>query len=370
MKFNKSASRRTLTPAILLVSLLIANWSCDRKKNTTDQSVAFMLSDTMLNRISIDTVKIAPVANAITLVGKVVPDQNRVVDVFPLVGGNVKEVRVELGDFVKKDQVLAVIHSGEVAEFERQMIQANSSLLVAQKNRSSTQDMFESKLIPERDVIAAQKDVDNAQAELDRVKEIYGIYDVQKDSKYVVKSPINGFVIEKNINRDMHLRSDNAERLFTIGQISDVWVLANVNESDIPKINMGMQAQIRTISYPNEVFRGVVDKIYNVLDPETKAMQVRIKLENTNFKLKPEMHATVTLLYEEGINMASVPSESIIFDRSKNWVLVFKSKSNIEIRPVDVYSSHGEQSYIQRGLRPGEKVISKNQLLVYSALSN
>lgn len=359
---------RLFTHFLYLSAFSICITSCHKSDEKPEQLKAFMLSDAMLGRIHIDTVTTEQVRNELTLVGKVVPDENKVIKVFPLVGGNVEDVEVELGDYVKKGQKLAVIRSGEVANFERELIQAQSDLLIAQKNLSSSEDLFESNLVPEKDVISTRQLVDKAKAELNRVKEIFSIYGLEKSSNYIVKSPINGFIIDKNVNRGMQLRSDNAESLFTVGQIDDVWVLANVNESDISRVKMGMDADVRTISFPDQIFKGKIDKIYNVLDPETKAMKIRIKLQNAGFKLKPEMHATVNLNFKEDLHMTAIPAGSIIFDRSKNWVLVFNSKSNIEARPVDVYRTLTNRAYIQQGLKVGEKVISKNQLLVYNAL--
>lgn len=343
--------------------------SCRKQASQQEESKAFMLSDSMMRQIVLDTVRTETVRNELTLVGKVVPDENRVIRVFPLVGGNVEDVKVELGDHVRKGQELATIRSGEVADLERQMIEAQSDLLIAQKNLSSTEDLFESKLVPERDMITARQMVDKAQAELDRVKAISSIYGVSKSASYVVRAPIDGFIVDKNVNRGTQLRSDNAESLFTVGQISDVWVMANVNESDIPKIRLGMSADIKTISFPDEVFKGKVDKIYNVLDPETRAMKIRIQLSNASFRLKPEMHATVSLNFEENTRMQSIPSKAVIFDRSKNWVLVFTSQSNIEARPVDVFRNLSKRAYISEGLADGEMVVSHNQLLIYNALN-
>nr|WP_295922170.1 efflux RND transporter periplasmic adaptor subunit [uncultured Dyadobacter sp.] len=359
---------RKISCAILLGMAAAWTMSCCQQTADKEEAKAFMLSDSMMRQIRLDTVRTESVRNELTLVGKVIPDENRVIRVFPLVGGNVEEVDVELGDQVRKGQKLATIRSGEVADLERQMIEAQAELLIAQKNLSSTEDLYESKLVPDRDVTTARQMVDKAQAELSRVKELFSIYGISKSSNYVVRSPIDGFIIDKNVNRGTQLRSDNAESLFTVGQISDVWVMANVNESDIPKIRLGMPADIKTISFPDEIFKGKVDKIYNVLDPETKAMRIRIQLSNTSYKLKPEMHATVGLNFEEGGQMQAIPSQAVIFDRSKNWVLVFTSKSRIEARPVEVFRNLSQRAYISHGLTDGEAVVSMGQLLIYNAL--
>lgn len=362
--------KELLIGTLLVTGMLSGIQSCTKKKENTEDSAAFMLSDTMMSRITLDTVKTEVVRNELTLVGKIVPDENRVIKVFPLVGGNVEEVNVELGDNVKKGQKLATIRSGEVADMERQMIQAQSDLLIAQKNLSSTEDLYESKLVPERDAITARQMVDKAKAELNRVRELFSIYGLGKSTNYTVRSPISGFIIDKNVNRGMQLRSDNSESLFTVGQIADVWVMANVNESDIPRIRLGMPADVKTISFPDQLFKGKVDKIYNVLDPETRAMKIRIQLQNVDMKLKPEMHATVTLNFEEGTSLPAIPARAVIFDRSKNWVMVFHSRSHIETRAVEVYRSLSNRAYITEGLKPGETIISSNQLLVYDALND
>ncbi|GAB3943080.1 efflux RND transporter periplasmic adaptor subunit [Spirosoma harenae] len=359
----------TLLNTVLLISCIALISSCGPKP-APEEAKAFMLSDTMMHRIKIDSVTSQPVRSELTLVGKVMADENRVIKVFPLVGGNVEDVQVELGDYVRKGQAIALIRSGEVADIERQGIQAKSDLLLAEKNLRVAQDLFETKLTSQREVVAAQKEVDKAQADVNRVAEVSRIYGIGKTSIYTVKAPIDGYIIEKNVNRGMQLRSDNANNLFTIGQISEVSVMANVNESDIGRVRIGMDASIQTLSYPDELFRGKVDKIYTVLDPGTKAMTVRIRLNNKAMKLRPEMHATVTLHYEDGGQMATIPAGSVIFDQSKHFVMVFRSRSDIDTREVNVLKSVGDVAYIKAGLKPGERVISQNQLLVYDAIND
>lgn len=353
----------------MMMAGLVMAVSCQKKEETA-QKQAFSLTDTMMRRIQLQAVQTQPVRNQLRLVGKVAADENKVIDVFPLVGGNVEAVNVELGDYVKKGQTLAVIRSGEIADYERQMIQAKADLLLSQKNLRVAQELNESKLNSQREVIQAQKEVEQAEAELSRVQAVYKIYGVGGSASYVVKAPIAGFVVQKNINRNTQLRSDNANKLFTISQISDVLVLASVNESDINRVRLGMDATIQTLSNPDELFRGKVDKIYNVIDPGTKAMTVRIKLPNKGLQLKPDMHATVMLNFDEGGQMPTIPASAVIFDKSKHYVMVFRDRQHIETREVDVYRSLGEVAYVRRGLKSGEQVITQHQLLVYDALND
>lgn len=360
---------KTILWLISLLASLTLTVSCQKKEEPA-QKQAFSLTDTMMQRIRMEPAQNQIVRNQLRLVGKVAADENKVIEVFPLVGGNVEDVFVELGDYVRQGQKLAVIRSGEIADYERQMIEAKADLLLAQKNLRVAQELNESKLNSQREVLQAQKEVEQAEAELGRVQAVYKIYGVGSSASYTVKAPIGGFVIEKKINRNTQLRSDNANSLFTIGQISDVLVLASVNESDVNRVRLGMEASIQTLSNPDELYRGKVDKIYNVIDANTKAMTVRIKLPNKGLKLKPEMHATVMLNFDEGGQMPTIPSGAVIFDKSKHYVMIYHNRRNIETREVDVYRSLGDVAYIRRGLKPGEQVITQNQLLVYDAIND
>lgn len=344
--------------------------ACKKPVENTDNEATFVLSDSMLKTTTTAKATPQPLKNELDFYGKITADNNKSIDVYPLVGGNVVKVNVELGDYVKKGQVLAVIKSTDIADFEKQMVDAKSDLIVAKNNLKSTQELFEGKLNAERDVLEAKSQVEKAQSQLNRIEETYKIYNIKAGSIYEVTAPISGFIIQKSINQDMLLRSDRSENIFDIAEISEVWAIANVNESDINKVKLGIDADVTTLSYPDKVFKGKVDKIFNIIDPETKAMKARIKLQNKDFLLKPDMNASIKLSFNEDKSMLAVPSSAIIFDKSKNFVMIFKDRNNIETRQVEVYRQIGDITYISSGLKANEKVITKNQLFIYDALND
>jgi cobalt-zinc-cadmium efflux system membrane fusion protein len=187
----------------------------------------------------------------------------------------------------------------------------------------------------------------------------------------VIKAPITGFVIERNIARDMQLRSDKSDNVFTIAQLTDVYISANVYETDISKIHEGMSATIMVIAYPHRVFEGKIDRVFNVLDPTTKTMKARIKLANPDFALKPDMNGTVVIHYtEDDHEYPTIPTTAVIFDKSRHFVMVYRDRDNIETRPVELLHQTNGATYIVSGLQAGEKVISKNQLFIYDALND
>lgn len=328
------------------------------------------MSDKMLAGTKLAVAEMDTVTNELQFFGKITADNNKMIEVFPVVGGNVIEVFVELGDYVQKNQLLATIRSTEIAGFEQEMDDAKNDLIVARNNLRVTQELYEGKLATDREVTEARSESEKAQSKLNRIKEVYRIYNIRKGAIYEVRSPISGFIIQKNINQDMLLRSDKTDNIFDIAEINDVWAIANVNETEIAQVRIDQNASVTTISYPDKIFNGKVDKIYNMIDPETNAMKVRIKLRNNDFLLKPEMRATIKLSFKEDKQLVAIPSDALVFDKSRNFVMVYKDKKHIENRQVEVFRQVGAVTFLKSGLKPGEKVMTTNQLLIYDALND
>jgi cobalt-zinc-cadmium efflux system membrane fusion protein len=353
-----------LLPFLLLVA-------CSHEKQPqAETNKTFVLSDKMLATSRMEAAQMEPLRNELGFYGKITADNNKLIEVFPVVGGNVTKVYVELGDYVKKGQLLATIRSTDVAGFEKELDDAQNDVVVAKNDLKVAEELYEGKLNAERDVVEARGQLDKALSQLNRIQETYKIYSIKKGAIYEVRSPLNGFIIQKNINQDMLLRSDRSDNIFDIAQIDEVWAIANVNESDIEQVKLGVDASVTTLSYPDKVLKGKVDKIFNIIDPETKAMKIRIRLANPDFMLKPDMRATIKLSFLEDRSMLTVPSSAVIFDNSKNFVMVYKDRHNIETRPVEVFRQIGDVTYLFSGVKEGEKVMTANQLLVYDALND
>ncbi|MBX2930320.1 MAG: efflux RND transporter periplasmic adaptor subunit [Chitinophagaceae bacterium] len=353
----------------LFITVLIV--SCSKKKPETQEiKQTFVLSDTMLQSTTTAEAIIQPLKNELTFYGKITTDNNKLIEVYPIVGGNVLKVNAELGDYVEKRQVLATIRSAEAAGYDKELQDAENDVVVARNNLKVAQELFEGKLNVDRDVIEAKSQLEKAKSQLARIKETYKIYNLKPGSIYQVTAPISGFIIEKKINQDMQLRSDRTDNIFDIAQIDDVWAIANVSEDDIGKIKLGVDAYVTTLSYGDKIFKGKVDKIYNIIDPSTKAMKIRVQLSNKQYLLKPEMRASIKLSFVDDGSMIQIPSKAVIFDKSKYYVMIFKDRYNIETRQVEVYRQLDNITYINSGLQEGEKVITQNQLLIYDALND
>ncbi len=357
---------------VSLLSLTLAGCSSNASADHTETASADTSKNPITDLLSgatLGTARFEEITNELTLTGKVAINADQMVKVFPLVGGHIETVRAELGDYVQKGQVLAVLRSGDLADLEQAAVNAKSQLAVALKNAQITQDMAKNGFSSQRDLLTAQEQLTAAKGEVARVAERRRILG-GNGSTYIVKAPMSGFVVEKTAAPGMELRADDPENLFTLANLSQVWILANVYESDLANVHVGQLANITTLSYPDRVLHGKIDKIFNVLDPTSKTLKVRITLQNADYLLKPEMFATVGVLYPGRDQRVAIPAEAIVFDKSRNFVVMVNTKNQPVVREITIFKTIGTTTYLNSGLKSGDRVVTKNQLLVYNALGN
>ncbi|HZZ76718.1 MAG TPA: efflux RND transporter periplasmic adaptor subunit [Puia sp.] len=362
---------RFIIRILTLTVFLWTVWSCHNKPLEIKAKETFCLTDTLREKAVIDTVKLQTVKNILSLSGKIEANEDKWVKVYPVVGGIVDEMKVQLGDYVTKGQTLAIIRSGEIADYQNQLTYARSSVRNAEKSMNASRELFKSGLATERDTMNARTDLDKASADLMKMDQTTSIYGVKSNAVQIITAPISGYVIEKNVTDKMQYKPDAAQPFFVIANLEEVWVMASVFETDIAKIKTGYDAEVNVIAYKDKTFTGKVDRIFSILDPQSRVMKVRIKIQNNDNLLKPEMFAQITIRYNDNTTrMPAIPSEAVIFDKNKNFVIVYKDTCQVETREIEIYELAGKTTYIKSGLQPGEKVISKYQLLVYDALND
>ncbi len=355
--------------SILPLAFLIIN--CHPKDVSEAKEPSFCLSDTMQTKVQIASVQQETVKNEITLSGKIEANEDKWVKVFPVVDGVVENMKVQLGDYVHKGQTLALIKSSNIADYQSQVSFSKSNVSTAQQNLISAEEMYKAGLATEREVVGARNELAKAHADATRASQVSEIYGARNNAIQSIAAPISGFVVEKNVTDKMQYQASNAQPFFVISNLDEVWVMANVFESDVEKIKVGYEADVNVIAYKNKTYRGKVDRIFSILDPQSRVMKVRIRIPNSDFSLKPEMFAQISIKYDDaGLVLPAVPSEAVIFDKDKNFVMVYKDKCHIETREVQVFKTNGQVTYLKSGLSVGEKIISQNQLLIYDALND
>ncbi len=354
-------------PLIIVAATL---QSCHHADVAEQKDTSFQVTDTLLKSLLVDTVKDADAISEITLTGSIAPDENKMVKVFPMVSGVAEDVHVQLGDVVQKGQTLAIMHSAEVAGFAKDYTSAAADLRSTRRAYESAQQMYKGGLASQKDVEEAQSDYEKAQAESKRADAVVQINGSGAQG-YVIKAPISGFVVEKNINNATQVRADNSQNLFTIADLSSVYVLINVYESDISSVKQGDPVKITTLSYPDKVFSGTIDKIDNMLDPDTKVVHARVKIDNPGNLLKPDMFANVQIKAKSGENLPEIDANTIIFDNNKDYVIVAdSSKAKVHIQQITVAKKVEDRAYISSGVKAGDRIIASRQVYLYESLKD
>lgn len=355
---------------LLVIIACLALQGCSETLKNPVERQKYVIPDSILKNMVIDTVKKCPLVDAITLTGSVDFNQDNQVNIYPLVSGNIQDVKVQLGDHVTAGQVLAVVKSSEMAGYSSNLVSAEANLRVTKKNLDAQKDLFISGLASQLDVTAAQSNYDQAVAQLELVKRILKINGNNTQGDYIIKAPINGFIVQKNITNNTSIRADNGTSLFTISDLKNVWVQANVYESNISKVHLGNQVSITTVSYPDKIFKGKIDKVLNVLDPTNKVMKVRIVLSNTDYILKPQMFTRVIVTNQQTKEAICISSKALIFDHSQYFVLMYNGKGDAAITHVQVLSTLGDKTYLSDGVKEGDRLVGSNAILIYDALNN
>ena len=368
---NKFVTGRTVLVLLLLAVISFFVQGCHGNNSAASSDAdKYVISDSLFKTLTIDTVQTCQLINSITLTGQVDFNQDNEVNIFPLVSGNVEDVKVQLGDYVTAGQELAVVTSSEMAGYSNNLIAAETNLAVTKKNLDAEQDLFKSGLASQLDVTSAQANYEQAVAQLEMTKRVLKINGNDTSGNFIIKAPISGFIVQKNITNNTVIRADNGSNVFTISDLKNVWVWANVYESNIDNIHMGDEVDVTTLSYPGRIFKGKVDKMMNVLDPTSKVMKVRVALANTDYALKPQMYASVNVTNKGAQEVTCISSDALIFDNSRYFVLKYNSRSDVQITPVNIINTVGNKTFISSGIQTGDKIIGSQALLIYSALNS
>lgn len=360
--------KQFLALSLAALTLLTA---CGKKEQQTQENKKFVLSDSMQHMITIDTVRNCNVTDEISLSGEISFNENNVVKVFPRSSGQVIEARVSLGDKVSKGQVLAVIKSADVAGNYSDLSSANADLAIAKRQMDNAQSLYKSGISSEREYTEAKQNYEKALAVRNKVQSVININSggtISANGTYSMVSPIDGYIVEKKVAAGSFIRPDMGDNLFTISDLKNVWVYANVYEADIPKVKEGYNVRVIPMSYPNMVLTGKVDKVSQVLDPQSKAMRVRVTLPNVDMLLKPEMFAKVIVSNEEGDASICIPTAALVSDEGKDYVIVYNSNDDLKVAEVKILKTVNDKTYINSGVEPGQRVITKNQVLIFNQL--
>ncbi len=309
--------------------------------------------------IALAEVKKGMIEESILLPGRVAFDQRRLAHLTSRVAGRVEHLYAYLGDRVKSGELLATIYSPDYVATQSEFLQAEARLGAARTRRDSAElktarAIFESVRRKLTVLGAAEKDLD--ELAVSRVPETY----------LEIRAPFAGTVTEAGDILGHFVQVGTT--IFHIADLSTVWVTVDIREKDLPRVSPGMRAAVEVAAWPNEEFPGLLTRVFDAVDEQSRAIKGRVELQNRGGKLKPEMFANVRVKTRGETAALLVPSDAVQFDGESSYLFVARNDTLFEKRPVRVLKDSGGMSAILEGLKPGERVVVAGAFTVKSEM--
>ncbi len=343
-------------------------------KATKEQTAQlFSVPADQMSHLRIVTVTPGTLQRTLRLSGAVAYNAFRTTPVISMVGGPVSRILVAPGDQVKLRQPLLEVASPDYAQLRGSYLKARDTFRVADKNWTRAQDLYAHGAIAERDLLQAESDRNQAKADLDSNEEglrILGIAKPEELEKAPVSSgipllsPIEGEIVERLVSPGQLLQAQ-ATQAFTISDMSTVWVLANIYQTDMPFVKVGDEVETISDAYPGESFRGKISYLSPAVDVNSRTLQARIEVENRGRKLKKDMYVIVTVHAGTIENAISVPDAAVLRDdENQPFVFVEAGERQFGRRAVQIGQSQNGQTQILQGLAAGEKIVADGSLFL------
>lgn len=313
----------------------------------------------------------------ITATGKVEADADRVAHVSPRISGQIVSVVASLGDRVAAGQTLAVLKSLEMAEAANRYRLSTTKLALAKANMTRIRTLVDKKIVARKELLQAETDYKIAQTELQNDQERLSLYGASNSNLHgrshnktslAVPAPISGTITEKHaIIGEL---SDPSKSLFTVVDLSSIWVVVDIYEKDLAKVSTGQRATVTMDAYPDLKFTGQVTYVADLLDSTTRTLKVRVEVANPERKLKPEMFARVELVPTASATMTlAVPEDAIqVIDGKKVIFVADEGGEVFRAETVVTGRSSGGMVEIISGISEGRRYAIKGSFILKSEL--
>ncbi|RZT36748.1 efflux RND transporter periplasmic adaptor subunit [Cupriavidus agavae] len=307
--------------------------------------------------------------------GRLVWNEDRTVRMASPFAGRVMEILVQPGASVKAGQPLAMLTSPDYGLAQADARKAAADSAVAAKSLARQRELYDAGIIAQKDFEQAQADSARAAADTQRTQAALRMYGAgggdAVNQRFALRSPIDGLVVERNINPGMEVRPDQQPNapLFLITDPTTLWAQLDAAEADLGLFKPGIDVELHSAAYPGEAFKGTVVKIADYVDPASRSVKVRLSVPNADRRLKAEMYVTakVQAASFQGI---SVPSKAVFLADNKNYVFVRTSAAPIvfERREVRLGVTLPGTTEVVSGLSAGDVVITDGNLYLQDIL--
>jgi len=311
-------------------------------------------------------VQVRAAPHALVFPATVEADPARTANVVAPLTGRIVELKVGLGDHVERNQLLAVIESGDMAQANADVAKANDALALAKKALDRARGVQQAGGNAMKDLEAAQSGYNQAQAELDRaLTRAQSLSNgAPKDSARGIRitAPVSGYVTALSAAPGTYV-NDTTTPLMTVADLSSVWITANVPEADVGGIAKGQVVDATLSAYPDQAFHGQVSFVSQVLQADTRRDMVRAVFTNADGRLKPNMFAKASIAEPQPAQVF-VPASALLMNNDDTTVFVEVSPWAFARRAVELGYEEGESVRVVKGLKAGDRVVVKGGVLL------
>jgi membrane fusion protein, heavy metal efflux system len=297
----------------------------------------------------------------LNVTGLVQPDIARAVPVISLAAGRVVEIKARLGDVVQKGQLLLRVQSSDVSGAYQTYLKAVNDERLAEVQLKRAQILYDKGAIAKSALETAETAEQDAKADLNAALEQLRVLGVDKNHPSAVVdvvAPISGVITDQQVTNAAGVQGLSGPNPFTISDLSYVWIMCDVYENDLDAVHVGESADIRLNAYPNQIFKGRIDNVLPILDPNIRTAKVRIEVPNPGL-MRVGMFVTATFYGKQPEIHAVIPTTAILYLHDREWVYVPISPGHFKRQEVVTGKTlPGNMQEIVSGLKPGDQVVS------------
>jgi len=375
-----------LTLPLGIVGALGAGSGCQRAQapaaaeagSAPEGEVWLSAQQVMAARLTVGPAECATVKAPVECAGKISFDDERVAHVYAPISGRISHIFAPVGSHVAAGGPLCSIRSSELAQAVAAEGEALADRATAKRAYERQRTLYEGHAAAQKDFEAAHAHFVQAQAEYERSRQqtalLGGKSQISGDT-YTLRSPLEGNVVASGVHPGAEVQGQydagaNVAELFVVGDLDSVWALADVFEMDMHQVDLGDGVEVQAIAYPHETFLAKVDWVADAVDPATRAMRVRCRLDNRDHRLKPDMVVRMKILADTPPRV-TIPRRALFRQGSQTVVFVAAptdgpagQKRFLRRQVEAVEDAYGDVVPVVRGLTAGEQVVTSGGIIL------
>ncbi len=369
--------------AVLAAIVLAIGWGASRLSAHPAPTAApaasgnsVHLTPSQLSTLTVNTVSSLGFRSERAADGRIAFNSDTATQVFSPFSGRVTRVIAGIGERVRKGAPLFAIEATEFAQTQTDLLNARSQLKLARIAEERRHAAYDSKGGSLQDWQQAQAELTAAQTALDAARNrlrIFGQSDEQiaqlEESRSAnpvtqVTAPIDGVVTDRQVGPGQYIQAGSSTPVYTLGDLSTVWLVADVREVDAPLVEVGQEVEVHVLALPGAVFKAKLTSVGSQVDPVTRRVPVRATLDNRDGKLKPQMFASFSIITSGESEALAVPEEAVVREGDSARVWVVEGKDALALRSIRTGRTNKGMVEVLDGLKPGERVVTRGSLFI------